>query len=107
MDIEMPLMDRIEATRRILAADSAARWSRSAVPNTKSELDVRQAGAVDYTRKSRFTDELVKSDSNPARLRGSQRAVGMEPFMELSRSERRPSEQSAHALARPTQLRRR
>ncbi len=62
MDIEMPLMDGIEATRRILAADSAAQVIAICGSDYQERaLDVRQAGAVDYIRKSRFTDELVNA----------------------------------------------
>jgi CheY-like chemotaxis protein len=58
----MPLMDGIEATRRILAADSAAQViAISGSDYQERALDVRQAGAVDYIRKSRFTDELVNA----------------------------------------------
>jgi len=60
MDIEMPLMDGVDATRLILAADSAALViAISGSDYQERALEIREAGAVDYLRKSRVADEVV------------------------------------------------
>jgi DNA-binding NarL/FixJ family response regulator len=60
MDIEMPLMDGIEATRCILAAGSAAHViAISGSDYQERALDIRAAGAADYLRKSRVAEEVA------------------------------------------------
>jgi CheY-like chemotaxis protein len=62
MDIEMPVMDGVEATRRIRA--STPRIALIAVSGTDYQeraLEVREAGATDYVRKSRLDEDLLGS----------------------------------------------
>jgi len=59
MDIEMPVLDGVEATRRLRAA--APELPIVAVSGHDYEervLEIRRAGADDYVRKARLADEL-------------------------------------------------
>jgi DNA-binding NarL/FixJ family response regulator len=61
MDIEMPLLDGVEATRLVRAA--APKLPIVAVSGHDYEervLEIRQAGADDYVRKARLADELPR-----------------------------------------------
>jgi len=61
MDIEMPLLDGVEATRRVRAA--APVLPIVAVSGHDYEervLEIREAGADDYVRKARLADELPR-----------------------------------------------
>ena len=69
MDIEMPVCDGIEATR--LLQENVPTLSVVAISGHDYEervLEIREAGAVDYVRKSRVADDLV--DVLVAALRG-------------------------------------
>jgi two-component system nitrate/nitrite response regulator NarL len=60
MDIEMPLRDGIEATRRL--HESVPGLPVVAISGHEYEervFEIREAGAVDYVRKSRVEDDLV------------------------------------------------
>lgn len=62
MDIEMPDIDGIEATRRLL--EMTPGLPVVAISGTDYEervIEIRQAGAVDYVRKSRVDCELVRA----------------------------------------------
>jgi CheY-like chemotaxis protein len=61
MDIEMPVLDGVEATR--LLREDAPDLPIVAVSGHDYEervLEIRQAGADDYVRKARLTDELSR-----------------------------------------------
>jgi DNA-binding NarL/FixJ family response regulator len=61
IDIEMPVLDGVEATR--LLRQSAPDLPIVAVSGHDYEervLEIRQAGADDYVRKARLTDELPR-----------------------------------------------
>lgn len=61
IDIEMPVMDGVEATRLLRQADP--RVPIVAVSGHDYEervLEIRQAGADDYVRKARLTEELPR-----------------------------------------------
>jgi CheY-like chemotaxis protein len=60
MDIEMPVMDGIEATRRL--REQSPDLPIVAISGHDYEervLEIRAAGAADYVRKARLEDELV------------------------------------------------
>jgi DNA-binding NarL/FixJ family response regulator len=60
MDIEMPVRDGIEATRQL--HESVPGLPVVAISGHEYEervLEIREAGAVDYVRKSRVEDDLV------------------------------------------------
>ena len=60
MDIEMPQVDGVEATRQL--QEQLPEVPVVAISGTDYEervLEIRQAGAVDYVRKSRVDEELV------------------------------------------------
>jgi DNA-binding NarL/FixJ family response regulator len=62
MDIEMPVLDGVEATRLVRAA--APELPIVAVSGHDYEervLEIRQAGANDYVRKARLSDELPRA----------------------------------------------
>jgi CheY-like chemotaxis protein len=62
MDIEMPEVDGVEATRRLLA--TTPDLPIVAISGTDYEervFEIRAAGAVDYVRKSRVDCELVQA----------------------------------------------
>lgn len=60
MDIEMPLCDGVEATRLLRAAAPAVQVVAISGRNYEERvLEIRDAGAVDYVRKSRIDDDLV------------------------------------------------
>lgn len=61
MDIEMPVVDGVEATRRLRA--TGAELPIVAVSGHDYEervLEIRRAGADDYVRKARLADELPR-----------------------------------------------
>jgi two-component system NarL family response regulator len=60
MDIEMPEVDGVEATRQLQAEQPEI--PVVAISGTEYEervLEIRDAGAIDYVRKSRVDDDLV------------------------------------------------
>ena len=60
MDVEMPVMDGIEATREIHQQQPQIPvLAISGYDYSDRALDARQAGAVDYLRKSRIADDLL------------------------------------------------
>ena len=62
MDIEMPLLDGVEATRLMRAMDP--KLPIVAVSGHDYEervLEIRRAGADDYVRKARLADELPRA----------------------------------------------
>ena len=62
MDIEMPELDGVEATRRLL--ETVPDVPVIAISGTDYEervFEIRQAGAVDYVRKSRVDCELIRA----------------------------------------------
>lgn len=62
MDIEMPVLDGVEATRQLRA--TARELPIVAVSGHDYEervLEIRQAGADDYVRKARLGDELPRA----------------------------------------------
>ena len=62
MDIEMPLLDGVEATRRIRAADPKLPIVAVSCHDYEERvLEIRQAGANDYVRKARLADELPRA----------------------------------------------
>ena len=60
MDIEMPLCDGVEATRLLQEAAPDVQVVAISGHNYEERvLEIRDAGAVDYVRKSRIDDDLV------------------------------------------------
>jgi DNA-binding NarL/FixJ family response regulator len=60
IDIEMPLLDGVEATRRLReVAPGLPIVAISGHDYAERVLEIREAGAADYVRKSRVEDELV------------------------------------------------
>jgi two-component system nitrate/nitrite response regulator NarL len=60
MDIEMPVCDGVEATRRLQeTAPGVQVVAISGHDYEERVLEIREAGAVDYVRKSRIDDDLV------------------------------------------------
>jgi pilus assembly protein CpaE len=60
MDIEMPVLDGVEATRQLagLAPDLLI-VAISGQDYVERVLEIREAGAADYVRKSRVEEDLV------------------------------------------------
>jgi DNA-binding NarL/FixJ family response regulator len=73
LDIEMPLLDGVAAARQLRAA--SPRLPIVAVSGHDYEervLEIRQAGADDYVRKTRMADELPRAIAallDPSRMR--------------------------------------
>ena len=62
MDISMPVMDGIEATRRIREARSDACVLMLTGSNASADVDrAREAGAAGYVTKDRIASELVEA----------------------------------------------
>jgi DNA-binding NarL/FixJ family response regulator len=60
MDIEMPVLDGVEATRLLREADPGLPIvAISGHDYDERVLEIREAGASDYVRKSRVEDDLV------------------------------------------------
>ena len=59
MDIEMPEVDGVEATRQV--AESVPVLAISGHDYEERVLDIRDAGASDYVRKSRVDDDLCSA----------------------------------------------
>jgi CheY-like chemotaxis protein len=61
MDIEMPVLDGVEATRRLRgAAPELPIVAVSGHDYEERVLEIRRAGADDYVRKARLADELPR-----------------------------------------------
>jgi DNA-binding NarL/FixJ family response regulator len=62
MDIEMPVLDGVEATRLLrIAAPDLPIVAVSGHDYEERVLEIRQAGANDYVRKARLSDELPRA----------------------------------------------
>ena len=60
MDIEMPILDGVEATRQLQEASPGLPIvAISGHDYEERVLEIREAGAADYVRKSRVDDDLV------------------------------------------------
>ena len=60
MDISMPVLDGIEATRQISKADAGACILMLTGSNSRADVDrARKAGAVGYVTKDRIAAELI------------------------------------------------
>jgi CheY-like chemotaxis protein len=60
MDIEMPELDGVEATRQLQAQQPEVPVvAISGTDYDERALEIRDAGAVDYVRKSRVDEDLV------------------------------------------------
>lgn len=70
MDIEMPIMDGVEATRRILEFLPLARIvAVSGFDYSERALEARLAGAYDYVRKGRVEADIVEALLTATRTR--------------------------------------
>jgi len=73
LDIEMPVVDGVEAARQLRAASSQLPIvAVSGHDYEERVLEIRQAGADDYVRKARMADELPRvlaSSLEPSRMR--------------------------------------
>ena len=62
MDISMPVLDGIEATRQIRATDEGARVLMVTGSNSSADVDrAREAGASGYVTKDRIAADLVQA----------------------------------------------
>ena len=62
MDISMPLMDGIDAAKKIKAADDEVSILMLTGSNARTDVDrARQAGAAGYVTKDRIAAELVEA----------------------------------------------
>ena len=62
MDIDMPLMDGFEATRRILERRAGTSILMLTGSNSREDVDrARQAGAAGYVTKDRIASQLVEA----------------------------------------------
>jgi len=73
LDIEMPVLDGVEATRRLReAAPDLPIVAVSGHDYEERVLEIRQAGADDYVRKARMAEELPRVLAallDPSRMR--------------------------------------
>jgi len=70
MDVSMPVLDGIEATREIRAAGSDAAILMLTGSNSRTDVDgAREAGASGYVTKDRIASELVEAIVEVARGR--------------------------------------
>jgi two-component system NarL family response regulator len=70
MDVSMPVLDGIEATREIRAAGSDAVILMLTGSNSRSDVDkAREAGASGYVTKDRIASELVEAIVEVAQTR--------------------------------------
>jgi CheY-like chemotaxis protein len=73
MDIEMPVLDGVEATRRLRAATPGLPIvAVSGHDYEERVLEIREAGADDYVRKARMAEELPRVLAallDPSRMR--------------------------------------